>query len=139
LNRRTCSAGVGNHHPFEFIYLVVTPLPCSLAGKTLHPLDQDAPIPGAVEHNDLPGVRQLFPKPLQVVSAALVRSSISMTSSARRLEKFRPTESRSRKLIRNKDIAVEAEEELALLAKFGEFGKPRICLLLGHAFASNHE
>jgi hypothetical protein len=67
------SDAVGNHHPFEFIDLVVTPLPFSLAGKTLQPFDQDAPLPGAVEHNDLPGVRQLFPKALQVASAALVR------------------------------------------------------------------
>jgi hypothetical protein len=45
--------------------------------------------------------------------------------------------SRSHNLVRNKYIAVEAEEEIALLAKFGEFGKPCISLLLGHAFASD--
>src|SRR5581483_5787597 len=41
--------------------------------KSLDTLDQDASVPGAVEHDDLPRVRQLLPEALQIMLAALVR------------------------------------------------------------------
>jgi hypothetical protein len=64
---------VRDHHAFEFIDLFVASLPFVLAGETLHPLDQNSPVPGAIENNDLSRIGELFPKSLQIVAAAFVR------------------------------------------------------------------
>ena len=64
---------VRNHHAFELVDLVVASLPFSFAGKTLHPFNQNAAIPGAIENDNLPRVGELFLKALQIVPAALVR------------------------------------------------------------------
>jgi hypothetical protein len=41
------------------------------------------------------------------------------------------------KLFCNKEITIETKEEFSLLAEFGEFSEPCVCLFLGKAFASN--
>src|SRR4249919_3435690 len=46
---------------------------------------------------------------------------------------------RSRKFVCNKEVTIETEKELTLLAKVREFSKPSACLILGHAFASHRE
>jgi hypothetical protein len=45
----------------------------------------------------------------------------------------------SRRLVRNKEIPIEAEEKLPLFVKFVEFSKPSVCLFPGYAFASDCE
>jgi hypothetical protein len=63
---------VRDHHAFEFVDLFVASVPFALTRKILHSFDQDAPVPRAVENDDLTGVRQLFPKALQIVPATFV-------------------------------------------------------------------
>jgi hypothetical protein len=48
-------------------------------------------------------------------------------------------QSLSRQFVRNKEIAIEAEEELSLPTQFGEFRKPLISLFLRHPLSSDHE
>ena len=67
------SNSIGDQHSFELIDLLVASLPFLLARDSLHPLDQDAPVPGAIEHYDLAGVGKLLPKALKVVLTLLVR------------------------------------------------------------------
>ena len=67
------SNAIGDQHSFELIDLLVASLPFLLAGDPLHPLDQDAPVPGAIEHDDLAGVGKLLPEALKVVLTLLVR------------------------------------------------------------------
>ena len=45
----------------------------------------------------------------------------------------------SRNFVRNKEVAIEAEEEHSLIIKVDEFSKPGVCLFPGYAFASDHE
>ena len=58
------SNAIGDHHTFELIDLAVASLPLSFAGKPFYPFDQNAPVPRAIEHHDLPRLWQFLPKPL---------------------------------------------------------------------------
>ena len=73
---RHCSntaRAICDYHLFEFVDLVVASVPLALASQTLHPLNQHASVPRAVENYDQSGIGKLFPETLQVVSAAFVR------------------------------------------------------------------
>lgn len=62
-----------DHHAFEFVDRFVASLPFVLVGETLHPFDQNSPVPGTIEDHDLSRVWELFPKALQIVPAAFVQ------------------------------------------------------------------
>src|SRR5262249_28284116 len=66
------SNSIGDHHSLELIDLVVASLPLSFAGKPFYPFDQNASVPRAIEHHNLPRLWQLLPKPLEVVPTLLV-------------------------------------------------------------------
>lgn len=88
-----------------------------------------------------------FPRGVRRSFAATVSASDGLTVSPLATRRARCCEQprgiklsqSGRKLVCDKEVTIEAEEELPLRAEFGEFSKPGVCLFLGHTFASDRE
>src|SRR5208283_400242 len=112
---------VGDQHALEVLDLVVGPAPFGRRGEALDALDHDAPVPGAVENDDLAVLRQPLPKTLEVMQRFLPpgRSGDRVHLEAARIE--RPSQAANNAALACSIPALEHDD--------GALGRPEIGLL----------